>query len=139
MSRCAIRPPRSLRSSSSSSAGSLSGRTAIVTGSTSGIGLGIARSLLGAGANVMLNGFGSPAEIEKLRATLAEEFEPAGCKIAYSPADMASAEQIHQMVDDTVSKLGSLDILINKSVTTLTHTRTNSRRTEHGVTEHGCG
>ena len=92
-------------------AGSLSGRTAIVTGSTSGIGLGIARSFLGAGARVMLNGFGDAAEIERLRAGLAKEFD---AQVAYSPADMASPEQIKDMVKDTVSKLGGLDILVNK-------------------------
>ena len=64
----------------------LKGKTAIVTGSTSGIGLGIARALGGAGANVMLNGFGDAAEIEALRAGLAREF---GVKVAYSGADMS--------------------------------------------------
>jgi NAD(P)-dependent dehydrogenase (short-subunit alcohol dehydrogenase family) len=95
--------------------GTLSGRVAIVTGSTSGIGLGIARSFLGAGANVMLNGFGDAKEVEATRAGLEKEFP--GAKVAYSPADMASAEQIKKMVEDTVSKLGSLDILVNKSDT----------------------
>jgi 3-hydroxybutyrate dehydrogenase len=97
------------------SPGSLSGRVAIVTGSTSGIGLGIARSLLGAGAHVMLNGFGDAAAVEATRDALTKEFAHHGAKVAYSPADMASAEQIHQMVNDTVEKLGGIDILINKS------------------------
>lgn len=94
--------------------GSLAGRTAIVTGSTSGIGLGIARSFLGAGANVMLNGFGDASAISSLQSQLKQEFPSSS--IAYSPADMSSAEQIHTMVKDTVEKLGSVDILVNKSV-----------------------
>jgi 3-hydroxybutyrate dehydrogenase len=94
-------------------AGSLAGRTAIVTGSTSGIGLGIARCLASSGANIMLNGFGDAKAIAQLQKELAAEFKD--IKIAYSPADMASAEQIHTMVNDTVSKLGSLDILINNA------------------------
>jgi len=92
--------------------GSLSGRVAIVTGSTSGIGLGIARSLLASGAHVMLNGFGDAAAIERTRAELASEF---GAKVEYSGADMASAQQIQQMVQDTVDKLGGLDILVNNA------------------------
>ena len=64
----------------------LSGKSAVITGSTSGIGLGIARAFAGAGANIMLNGFGDAKEIESLRAGLAAEH---GVKVAYSGADMS--------------------------------------------------
>jgi 3-hydroxybutyrate dehydrogenase len=90
----------------------LQGRSAIVTGSTSGIGLGVARSLAGAGANVMLNGFGDAEQIEALRAGLAQEF---GVKVAYSGADMSKPEQVRAMVQATEGGLGSADILVNNA------------------------
>jgi len=90
----------------------LKGKNAIVTGSTSGIGLGIARSLAGAGANLMLNGFGDAAQIEALRAGLAREF---GVKVGYSGADMSKPDQIHAMVAAAVKELGSADILVNNA------------------------
>jgi 3-hydroxybutyrate dehydrogenase len=90
----------------------LKGKTAIVTGSTSGIGLGIARALGAEGANLMLNGFGDAAQIESLRAGLAGEF---GVKVAYSAADMSRPEQIRQMVKDASAQLGSVDILVNNA------------------------
>jgi len=90
----------------------LKGKTAIVTGSTSGIGLGIARALGGAGANLMLNGFGDAAQIEALRAGLAKEF---GVKVAYSGADMMKPEQIRALVAAAVDELGSADILVNNA------------------------
>ena len=90
----------------------LKGKTAIVTGSTSGIGLGIARALGGAGANLMLNGFGDAAQIEALRAGLAKEF---GVKVAYSGADMMKPEQIRALVKAAVDELGSADILVNNA------------------------
>jgi 3-hydroxybutyrate dehydrogenase len=90
----------------------LRGKTAIVTGSTSGIGLGIARALGGAGANVMLNGFGDAAEIEALRAALAKEFD---IKVAYNGADMSKPDEIHEMVKAAVEELGSVEILVNNA------------------------
>jgi len=90
----------------------LKGKSAIVTGSTSGIGLGIARALGAEGANVLLNGFGDAAEIEKLRAGLAKEF---GIKVAYSGADMSKPEQVRAMVKAAVDQLGSADILVNNA------------------------
>lgn len=90
----------------------LQGKTAIVTGSTSGIGLGIARALAGAGARVMLNGFGDAAQIEALRAGLAQEF---GVEVAYHPADMSRPEQIHALVSSAQQQLGGVDILINNA------------------------
>ena len=96
----------------------LKDKTAIVTGSTSGIGLGIARALAGAGANLMLNGFGDAAQIEALRAGLAKEF---GIKVGYSGADMSKPDQIRAMVEAAADELGSVDILVNNAG--IQHTR----------------
>ena len=90
----------------------LQGQCAIVTGSTSGIGLGIARSLAASGAHLMLNGFGDAAQIESLRAGLAREF---GVKVSYSGADMSKPDQIRQMVRAAREELGSVDILVNNA------------------------
>ena len=85
---------------------------AIVTGSTSGIGLAIAKALAHAGHHVMLNGFGDAAAIEKLRSQLAQE---CGVKVAYSGADMTRPEQIAQMVQQAEGEFGSVDILVNNA------------------------
>jgi 3-hydroxybutyrate dehydrogenase len=90
----------------------LKGKTALVTGSTSGIGLAIARSLAKAGANVMLNGFGDAAAIEKERAGIEKEF---GVKAAYSGADMSKPDQIAAMVNEAEQKFGAVDILVNNA------------------------
>ena len=90
----------------------LKGRTAIVTGSTSGIGLGIARGMAAAGANVVINGFGKPEDIEKERAGLESEF---GVACVYSPADMTKPEEIAGMVEMAEAKFGSVDILVNNA------------------------
>jgi 3-hydroxybutyrate dehydrogenase len=90
----------------------LQGKCAIVTGSTSGIGLGIARALGASGAHLMLNGFGDAAQIEALRAGLAREF---GVKVTYSGADMSKPDQIRQMVKAAQEALGSVDILVNNA------------------------
>jgi len=90
----------------------LKGKTAIVTGSTSGIGLGIARALGAAGANLMLNGFGDAAQIEALRAELAKEF---GVKVGFSGADISQPAQIREMVQKATQELGSVDILVNNA------------------------
>ena len=90
----------------------LKNKTAIVTGSTSGIGLGIARSLGAAGAHLMLNGFGDAAQIEALRAGLAKEF---GVKVGFSGADISKPEQIRAMVEQATKELGSVDILVNNA------------------------
>lgn len=90
----------------------LQGKSAIVTGSTSGIGLAMAKHLAKAGANVMLNGFGDPGEIENTRASLAEQ---CGVQVRYSGADMTKPEQIEAMVQEAVSEFGGVDILVNNA------------------------
>jgi len=90
----------------------LKGRSAIVTGSTSGIGLGIARGLAAAGANVVINGFGKPEDIEKERAGLEAEF---GIKALYSAADMTKPEEIAAMVATAEDAFGAVDILVNNA------------------------
>jgi 3-hydroxybutyrate dehydrogenase len=84
----------------------------LVTGSTSGIGLGIAHCLAAEGCAIMLNGFGDAAEIEQLKRDLAHRHE---VKVAYHPADMSKPEQIRQMIADTASGLGPVDILVNNA------------------------
>jgi 3-hydroxybutyrate dehydrogenase len=91
---------------------SLSKRNALVTGSTSGIGLAIARALAKEGANVVINGMGEAAAIEKERATLEKEF---GVKAFYNGADMMKAGEIASMIADVHERLGSLDILVNNA------------------------
>src|ERR1700722_4521637 len=90
----------------------MKGKTAIVTGSTSGIGHGIATALAASGCNVLLNGFGDAAEIEKIKSTLRTTH---GVKVGYSPADMTKPAEIHQMVAQAVEELGSADILVNNA------------------------
>jgi 3-hydroxybutyrate dehydrogenase len=90
----------------------LGNRSAIVTGSTSGIGFGIARALAAQGANLMLNGFGDPGELERLRKGLAAEFK---VKVAFSGADISKPEQVRDMVRYAAKELGSVDILVNNA------------------------
>jgi 3-hydroxybutyrate dehydrogenase len=90
----------------------LKGKTALVTGSTSGIGLAIARALAKDGADVMLNGFGDNAEFEKTRAGIEKEF---GVKALYSPADMSKPGEIAAMVAATKKEFGALDVLVNNA------------------------
>src|ERR1043165_4646676 len=90
----------------------LKGKAAIVTGSTSGIGLGIARALAAAGCDVMLNGFGEKLAIEQERAGIAKEF---GVRAAFDAADLWKPAEIVRMVDATVRELGRLDILLNNA------------------------
>src|ERR1700691_4495676 len=90
----------------------LKGKSAIVTGSTSGIGLGIAVALAGEGWALMLNGFGDPGEIDRLRADLVAEH---GVAVAYSPADVSKPAQIRELVAEAVRRFGSVDILVNNA------------------------
>jgi len=84
----------------------LKGKIAVVTGSTSGIGLGIARALSAEGASIMLNGFGDAALIDKLRGEL---------KARHHAADMAKPAEVRRLVEETVAQLGSVDILVNNA------------------------
>ena len=90
----------------------LKGKSAVVTGSTSGIGLGIARALAKEGVNLMLNGFGDAAEIEKLRSDIAAEF---GVKVVYDGADMSKGEAIAAFIKKAEQELGGIDILVNNA------------------------
>ncbi|MBV9836288.1 MAG: 3-hydroxybutyrate dehydrogenase [Alphaproteobacteria bacterium] len=90
----------------------LNGKTAIVTGSTSGIGLGIAEALAQTGANIVLNGFGDTMEIERIRCDLAKR---TGVRVVYSPADMGKAGAIENMIRQTVDTFGAVDILVNNA------------------------
>lgn len=90
----------------------LKGLNAIVTGSTSGIGLGIANVLASKGANLVITGFGDADAIEKERAGLAEKY---GVEVVYSNADMSKPDDVRAMVELCVEKLGSVDILVNNA------------------------
>lgn len=90
---------------------SLSGKTAIITGSTSGIGLGIARLFAAHKINIVLNGFGEAAEI----AAIQKELEQSGIKTLYHPADMRDGGQIADLVAKAVETFGAVDILVNNA------------------------
>jgi 3-hydroxybutyrate dehydrogenase len=90
----------------------LKGKTALVTGSTSGIGLGIARALAKQGADIVMNGFGDAGQIEALRKGLESEFK---IRAIYSPADVAKPAEIESMVKEATTKLGRVDILVNNA------------------------
>src|SRR4030081_500100 len=90
----------------------LNGKAAIVTGSTSGIGLGIARALAEQGAAIMLNGLGDAGEIEKTRAQLEVDF---GVPVLFNGADMTKPDQIEALVAQTAAQLGSVDIIVNNA------------------------
>ena len=90
----------------------LKGQSALVTGSTSGIGLGIATALAEAGANVMLNGFGDAAQIERIRTDLAKS---TGVQVLHSGADMSKPDQIAAMVQEAEARFGRLDVLVNNA------------------------
>src|SRR5687767_3504700 len=90
----------------------LKNKVAIGTGSTSGSGLGIARRRGAAGANLMRNGFGDPAEINSLRAALEREL---GVRTGYSGADMSKPDQVAGLVEQATRELGRVDILVNNA------------------------
>ncbi len=90
----------------------LKNKVAVVTGSTSGIGLGLARQLAAAGADLMINGFGDAAEIEALRQELASTY---GVRVAYNGADLSVAAQATGLIESAKRELGSVDILVNNA------------------------
>lgn len=97
---------------SSAPARPLAGRVAVVTGSTSGIGLGIARSLAAAGASIVVNGLGQPETIAPIIGALRDE---CGVEVTFSPADMSDAPSIDAMIQGAVDAFGRLDILVNNA------------------------
>ena len=90
----------------------LKGRNAVITGSTSGIGLAIARALAKEGTNVLLNGFGDAGEIERIRAGIASTY---GVKALYSAADMTRPAEIRAMMQLAAQELGGVDVLVNNA------------------------
>ncbi|POF32625.1 3-hydroxybutyrate dehydrogenase [Roseibium marinum] len=90
----------------------LSNKTAVVTGSTSGIGLGCARAFAEKGANVVINGLGDADEIERTRAAIEADF---GVRCVYSPANMLKGDEIAGMISDAEKEFGSVDILVNNA------------------------
>jgi 3-hydroxybutyrate dehydrogenase len=89
----------------------LKGKTALVTGSTSGIGLGIATRFASEGANIVLNGFGDAAAIQKIKKDLSAK----GVKVIYSAADMSKPDEIAAMVSDAEREFGAIDVLVNNA------------------------
>jgi 3-hydroxybutyrate dehydrogenase len=105
-------PKNQTATMSATSTRPLAGKGAVVTGSTSGIGLGIARALAAGGANVMLNGLGDAGEIERVRGQLETEFE---VKAAYHAADMTKPGEIDSLIQDARKLFGTVDILVNNA------------------------
>src|SRR5215471_2067668 len=85
---------------------SLAGKVSLVTGSTSGIGLGIARALAAAGSDVVLNGFGMPHEVADVQAKIAAEFK---VRVSYSPADMSKPAAIREMIETALRSSERID------------------------------
>jgi 3-hydroxybutyrate dehydrogenase len=94
------------------SARTLTGKVSLITGSTSGIGLGIARALAAAGSAIVLNGFGKAEEVEATRKQLADDF---GAKVTFSGADMSKPESIRAMIETAQQDHGRLDIVVNNA------------------------
>jgi 3-hydroxybutyrate dehydrogenase len=90
----------------------LKNKAAVVTGSTSGIGLGIARALAREGADIMLNGLGDAQEIEAIRAGIAEEF---GVKVTFSPANLMEGAAVRGLIAEAEEAFGAVDILVNNA------------------------
>ena len=90
----------------------LAGKVSLVTGSTSGIGLGIARALAAAGSEIVLNGFGKPEEVADVQAKIVADFK---VRVSFSPADMSKPAAIREMIEKTLQSSGRLDILVNNA------------------------
>ena len=101
-----------IRSHNSKIGQALEGKVSLVTGSTSGIGLGIARALAAAGSEIVLNGFGKPEEVADLQAKIASDFNVG---VSYSPADMSKPEAIREMIEATLQSSGRIDVLVNNA------------------------
>jgi 3-hydroxybutyrate dehydrogenase len=97
---------------SPAAAQSLKGKVSLVTGSTSGIGLGIARALAAAGSAVILNGFGKPEEIDAAKKAIASDFR---VKVDYSAADMSKPDSIAEMMETALASFGSVDVVVNNA------------------------
>jgi 3-hydroxybutyrate dehydrogenase len=90
----------------------LAGRVSLVTGSTSGIGLAIARALAAAGSEIVLNGFGKPEEVADVQAKIAADYK---VRVTFSPADMSKPAAIREMVEKILQTSGRLDVLVNNA------------------------
>jgi 3-hydroxybutyrate dehydrogenase len=90
----------------------LLGKVSLVTGSTSGIGLGIARALAAAGSEIVLNGFGKPEEVAEAQAKIAADFK---VRVSYSAADMSKPQAIQEMIEATLAASGRIDVLVNNA------------------------
>ena len=90
----------------------LAGKVSLVTGSTSGIVLGIARALAAAGSEIVLNGFGKPEEVADVQAKIAADFK---VRVTFSPVDMSKPAAIREMIEKTLRASGRLDILVNNA------------------------
>lgn len=90
----------------------LKGKAAAITGSTSGIGLGMAEALAAQGCDILINGLGDEAEIERIRSGLEDRF---GVRVRYSPADMSRPDEVRAMVAEAEAAFGRLDVLINNA------------------------
>lgn len=92
----------------------LEGKVAVITGSTDGIGLAVARALAGQKASIMLNGFGDLAAVESLRQELAGQH---GVKVAWSPADLSVGTEATELIEAATREFGHVDILVNNAGT----------------------
>src|SRR5436853_1434117 len=108
----AIKPENITRQEALAGQEALIGKVSLVTGSTSGIGLGIVRALAAAGSRVVLNGFGKLDEIARVKAELAAEFN---VDVSYSGADMSKPASIQEMIEQTLDMTGRLDVLVNNA------------------------
>src|SRR6201982_1562809 len=95
-----------IRPENLNSTGVLAGKLSLVTGSTSGIGLGIARALAAAGSEIVLNGFGKSEDVAQVQAKITSDFK---VRVSYSPADMSKPAAIREMVESTLKSCGRLD------------------------------
>jgi 3-hydroxybutyrate dehydrogenase len=101
-----------IRADNSKTGQALAGKVSLVTGSTSGIGLGIARALAGAGSEIVLNGFGKPEEVADDQASIAADFK---VRVSYSTADMSKPQAIREMIETTLRSAGRIDVLVNNA------------------------